>query len=384
MRWCAACSPGVPRSVTLVSACLRIALRVAVCHCSHSRSSCGSWLAYSSSPRQSGHRPRWRRSRCQVAGSTGGRARRRRWSQYPVRAGSSGDALPATIVCRAISSRRTCGGSSRFPGCRTPTCPGRVEHAEVPGDDPAPWLVRVGESGPLPGQLPQMGVQPAVGAAGHPDPAVAAHPVMIGLSRAMTASALAPRRAFTSADNRQRLWRPRWRVCCRGAHQAACGGGRAGRPAHARRTRASVLCFTAQLRIRGGANAGWLAPGDSSPRRCRSPRHPSNPWRSAGCTRTASGHVSCGTPRTSVDAGASGERRSSRLWGAPRTRRVGRSTRRSPAQDGGRHHLSAMASASIVSVGARPLPFSNTPALSHSRITSLAGNDPSASGWLGA
>jgi hypothetical protein len=39
MRWCAARSSGVPRPVTLVIACLRIALRVAVCHCCQSSGS---------------------------------------------------------------------------------------------------------------------------------------------------------------------------------------------------------------------------------------------------------------------------------------------------------------------------------------------------------
>ena len=112
MRWCAARSSGVPRSITLVIACLRIAVRVAVCHCCHSSGPCGRWSACRSSPRQSGHRPRWRRSRCQVAVSTGRRARRRRWSQYPVQAGSSG--TPARRPCGAGRSwsRRTCGRKS--------------------------------------------------------------------------------------------------------------------------------------------------------------------------------------------------------------------------------------------------------------------------------
>ena len=52
--------------------------------------------------RQRGHRPCWRRSRCQVAGLTGGRMRLRRLAQYPARAGSSGDARPATRVCLTI------------------------------------------------------------------------------------------------------------------------------------------------------------------------------------------------------------------------------------------------------------------------------------------
>jgi hypothetical protein len=39
MRWYAACSPGVPRSITAVMASLRMAFRMVLCHCSHSRSS---------------------------------------------------------------------------------------------------------------------------------------------------------------------------------------------------------------------------------------------------------------------------------------------------------------------------------------------------------
>lgn len=85
--------------------------------------------------------------------------------------------------------------------------PGGVEHAEVLGAHPVPRLVRVREPGPLVDQPPQVHIQRAEGAFGHPDPVVAAHPVMIGLSLAMSASALAPRRAFASADNRLRIRR---------------------------------------------------------------------------------------------------------------------------------------------------------------------------------
>ena len=64
-----------------------------------------------------------------------------------------------------------------FPAAEHPlVLPGRVEHAEVPGDDPASRLVRVGEPGPFPGQPPQVGIQRAEGALGHPDPVVGGPP----------------------------------------------------------------------------------------------------------------------------------------------------------------------------------------------------------------
>src|SRR5689334_16114575 len=63
MRRVAARSSGVPAPQT-VTAWWRIAVRVAVSHCSHSRGFCGSRSACSSRPLQSGQRPRWtRRSR---------------------------------------------------------------------------------------------------------------------------------------------------------------------------------------------------------------------------------------------------------------------------------------------------------------------------------
>jgi hypothetical protein len=56
MRRFAVRSSGVP-APQAVTACLRIALRVAVSHCSRSVGVCGSWSACSSSPPQSGRRP---------------------------------------------------------------------------------------------------------------------------------------------------------------------------------------------------------------------------------------------------------------------------------------------------------------------------------------
>src|SRR6266508_3072594 len=50
--------------------------------------------------------------------------------------------------------------------------PGPVEGIEVPGDDPAFRLVRVGVSGPLVDQPPHMGVQRTERPLGHPDPVV--------------------------------------------------------------------------------------------------------------------------------------------------------------------------------------------------------------------
>jgi multidrug efflux pump len=48
---------GVPRPGSAVIACLRIALRVTLSHCSHSGGLAGSWSECSSRPLQSGHRP---------------------------------------------------------------------------------------------------------------------------------------------------------------------------------------------------------------------------------------------------------------------------------------------------------------------------------------
>ena len=49
-----------------------------------------------------------------------------------------------------IWSRRTGGGTSWCPGCRTPTCPpGRVEHAEIPGDQPSVSACSGGRTWPI-------------------------------------------------------------------------------------------------------------------------------------------------------------------------------------------------------------------------------------------
>ncbi len=220
MRWCAARSSGVPRSITLAIACLRIALRVAVCHCCHSPGPWSWWSACSSSPRQSGHRPCWRRSRCQVAGSTGSRARRRRWSQYPVRAGSSRRRPPGDHpVPDDFRPGELAEVEAGLPAAEHPlVLPGRVEHAEVPGDDPAPRLVRVGELGPLPGQSPQVGIQRAEGAFGHPDPVVGGPPgddrVEPGDHRVGAGAAGGPRPSWPPAPSCG--WPRSWSVTCAG------------------------------------------------------------------------------------------------------------------------------------------------------------------------
>jgi len=60
---------------------IRVAMRMALSHCSHSRGLCGSWSACSSRPRQSGHRPCCACSSRSVVVPTGGLWRRRRVPQ---------------------------------------------------------------------------------------------------------------------------------------------------------------------------------------------------------------------------------------------------------------------------------------------------------------
>lgn len=101
-----------------------------------------------------------------------------------------------------------------MPGRRTPpVLPGAVEPAEVAGRDPAPRLVRMRVASPPVGEMPQTVVQPDECPGGHRAPVIADHPRIIGVSRALTAAALAPRRAFTSAVSRSRN---RLTDCCSG------------------------------------------------------------------------------------------------------------------------------------------------------------------------
>ena len=77
--------------------------------------------------------------------------------------------------------------------------------AEVPGDDTAPWLVRVGLSGPFPGQPPQVGVQHAEGMLGHPDPVVGDPPGDDRVGPRDERVRVGPRRAVACVDSRSAI-----------------------------------------------------------------------------------------------------------------------------------------------------------------------------------
>ena len=111
-RWQGACTrrvwspsglPGRPGRPWCTRWSCRMALRVTCSHqFSHWLGELGSWSAASTGSPHSGQRPPCRSSRRRVWLSSGGLMRRRRAAQYSVRAGSSGDAVPLTVWCRAM------------------------------------------------------------------------------------------------------------------------------------------------------------------------------------------------------------------------------------------------------------------------------------------